>query len=158
MHETSKAVQRRLHDSNFMSRYFRGNGIDIGAGNDPLHQYMELFPLMVSATAWDKEDGDAQTMAECSDGIYDFVHSSHCLEDMNDPAIALKNWFRILKPGGHLIVTVPDEDMYEQGVFPSTFNADHKWTFTIFKHLPWHDRSMNLKVSGPTPKSSRLSD
>jgi hypothetical protein len=39
---------------------------------------------------------------------------------------------------------VPDEDLYEQGVFPSTFNRDHKWTFTIFKTKSWCDRSINL--------------
>jgi hypothetical protein len=94
--------------------------------------------------SWDKSDGDAQAMFGVPDETYDFVHSSHCLEDMTDPAIALKNWFRILKPGGHLIVTVPDEDMYEQGVFPSTFNSDHKWTFTINKFSSWSDKSRSL--------------
>ena len=108
MHETSKAVQRRLHDTNFVSRYFRGNGIDIGAGNDPLSQYGELFPLMNICLSWDKSDGDAQTMFGVPDETYDFVHSSHCLEDMADPVLALKHWLRILKPGWHLIVTVPD--------------------------------------------------
>jgi ADP-heptose:LPS heptosyltransferase len=144
MHETSKAVQRRLHDSNFISRYFRGNGIDIGAGNDPLGQYIELFPLMESCLSYDKEDGDAETMLGCKDQQYDFVHSSHCLEDLDNPYLALKNWFRLLKPGGHLIVTVPDEDMYEQGVWPSTFNADHRWSFTISKRSSWSERSRNV--------------
>jgi O-methyltransferase len=51
---------------------------------------------------------------------------------------------RILKPGGHLVVIVPDEDMYEQGVFPSTFNTDHKWTFTASKTSSWSSRSINL--------------
>ena len=62
----------------------------------------------------------------------------------------MANWLRILKPGGHMVITVPDEDMYEQGIFPSTFNADHKWTFTIFKALSWSERSRNLTelVSG----------
>jgi hypothetical protein len=39
---------------------------------------------------------------------------------------------------------VPDEDLYEQGVFPSTFNADHKWTFTILKPNSWSPKSVNL--------------
>jgi ADP-heptose:LPS heptosyltransferase/SAM-dependent methyltransferase len=144
MYETSKAVQRRLHDTNFVSRYFRGNGIDIGSGNDQLGQYIELFPLMESCKSWDRADGDAEHMAGVKDASYDFVHSSHCLEDMHSPDTALKNWFRILKPGGHLIVTVPDEDMYEQGVWPSTFNAAHKWTFTIYKLTSWSQKSRNL--------------
>jgi len=42
------------------------------------------------------------------------------------------------------VITVPDEDLYDQGVFPSTFNRDHKWTFTIFKTQSWSDRSLNL--------------
>jgi hypothetical protein len=39
----------------------------------------------------------------------------------------------VLKPGGHLVCLVPDEDLYEQGMFPSTFNDDHKRTLTIAK-------------------------
>jgi predicted SAM-dependent methyltransferase len=144
MHELSKSIQRRLHDSNFVTRYFTGEGIDIGAGPDPLNQYFELFPLMTKVRAWDINDGDAEFMNGCDDAQYDFVHSSHCLEHIRNPEIALKNWLRILKPGGHLIVMVPDEDMYEQGVFPSTFNSDHKWTFAVFKTASWSRRSRNL--------------
>jgi SAM-dependent methyltransferase len=144
MFEQSKSLQRRLHDSNFITRYFVGKGIDIGSGPDPLTQYAELFPLMASVQPWDIQHGDAQLMATCSDDEFDFVHSSHCLEHMQNPKIALQSWLRILKPGGHLIVLVPDEDMYEQGVFPSSFNVDHKWTFTVSKFKSWSARSLNL--------------
>jgi SAM-dependent methyltransferase len=144
MHELSKSIPRRLHDANFVTRYFVGAGIDIGAGPDALTQYRELFPFVTSVRAWDQADGDAQMMETCVDAQFDFVHSSHCLEHMNDPRVALMNWFRILKPGGHLIVLVPDEDMYEQGVFPSTYNPDHKSTFTVFKRSSWSARSQNV--------------
>jgi SAM-dependent methyltransferase len=144
MHETSKAALRRLHDSRFVTRYFVGHGIDIGAGNDPLAQYAEQFPLMLSARGWDLKDGDAQLLASVADASLDFAHSSHCLEHMREPREALHHWLRVLKPGGHLVVTVPDEDLYEQGVFPSTFNGDHKWTFTMHKVASWSPRSINL--------------
>jgi hypothetical protein len=39
---------------------------------------------------------------------------------------------------------VPDEDLYEQGTFPSTFNTDHKHTFTIHKRTSWSSRSINV--------------
>jgi SAM-dependent methyltransferase len=144
MHETSKSVLRRLHDSRFATRYFVGHGIDIGAGPDALAQYAEQFPLMRSCRSWDIQEGDAQVLSSVDDASLDFAHSAHCLEHMEDPRTALINWLRILKPGGHLIVIVPDEDLYEQGVFPSTFNRDHKWTFTMYKARSWSARSINL--------------
>jgi SAM-dependent methyltransferase len=144
MYEASKALLRRLHDSRFAARYFVGHGVDIGAGPDALGQYSELFPLMKSCRAWDVEDGDAQYLDALPDASLDFAHSSHCLEHMRDTREALQNWLRVLKPGGHLIVTVPDEDMYEQGIFPSIFNPDHKWTFTMQKAATWSPKSVNL--------------
>lgn len=144
MKECSKSIFRRLYDPNFSRLYFKGNGIDIGGKPDPLALYAELFPLVSSVRTWDLEDGDAQYMATVADDTFDFVHSSHCLEHLRDPAEALANWLRILRPGGHLVLTMPDEDLYEQGQFPSTFNQDHKWTFTVFKTRTWSERSLNL--------------
>lgn len=144
MFETSKAVMRRLHDSRFATRYFVGDGIDIGAGPDGLGAYQAMFPAMRSCRAWDLGDGDAQLLATVADASYEFVHSSHCLEHLRNPIESLQHWLRVLKPGGHLVAMVPDEDLYEQGVFPSTFNADHKWTFTISKQTSWSPRSINL--------------
>ena len=144
MHELSKTIFGRLKDSRYLSKYFVGHGVDIGSGPDPLSQYGELFPLMQSCRTWDLKDGDAQLMASVADRAYDFVHSSHCLEHMRDAQAALNNWVRILKPGGHLVCLVPDEDLYEQSVFPSTFNPDHKWTLTTYKKKSWSEKSINL--------------
>ena len=44
MHEASKSIFSRLADSRYATRYFVGEGIDIGAGDDPLALYKELFP------------------------------------------------------------------------------------------------------------------
>lgn len=144
MKECSKSIARRLGDSNFSQRYFVGVGVDIGGKPDPLCLYAELFSGIKSVKTWDWEDGDAQNMATVADGSFDFVHSSHCLEHLVEPLAGLKNWLRIIRPGGYLVITVPDEDLYEQGVFPSTFNKDHKWTFTIYKECSWSDRSINI--------------
>jgi SAM-dependent methyltransferase len=144
MKECSKSIQRRLADSSFLRRYFVGSGLDIGGKPDPLLLYKELFPLMKSIRTWDLEDGDAQFLAGVTDRSLSFVHSSHCLEHLRDPVEGLHNWFRVIREGGHLVITVPDEDLYEQGVFPSTFNKDHKWTFTTFKLNSWSERSLNM--------------
>lgn len=144
MKECSKSIARRLADPNFATRYFVGDGIDIGGKPDPLMLYLELFPRIASIRTWDWEDGDAQHLSGVPDATYDFVHSSHCLEHLADPSAGLANWFRVLRPGGHLVVTVPDEDLYEQGVFPSTFNRDHKHTFTVWKAASWSPVSTSL--------------
>lgn len=160
MKECSKSIQRRLADSNFLRRYFVGDGVDIGGKPDPLMLYKELFPLMTSVKTWDWEDGDAQFLKGVADNSLGFVHSSHCLEHLVDPKEGLRNWFRVVREGGYLVISVPDEDLYEQGVFPSTFNCDHKWTFTIFKAKSWSDRSINLldvvRELGPAAEVVRI--
>lgn len=142
--ECSKAAQRRALDPAFTDIYFVGDGIDVGAGPDGLSSHHDKFPRMGAVRLWDVQDGDAMVMAGVEDNSFDFVHSSHCLEHLVNPATALGHWLRIVRPGGHVIVTVPDEDLYEQGVWPSTFNPDHKATFTTFKLHSWSPRSVSL--------------
>lgn len=131
MWEQSKAAKRRFHDGNFLTRYFVGHGIDIGGAPDPLGQYVRVFPLMLSVRTWDMADGDAQFMSGVEDNSIDFVHASHCLEHMVDVREALINWIRITKPGGFIIITVPDEVLYEHEKWPSAYNSDHKWSFSV---------------------------
>lgn len=144
MNETSKSVLRRAHDIRFATRYFVGSGIDIGAGSDSLAKHAFMFPNITAVRSWDVADGDAQLMSTIADNQYDFVHSSHCLEHLHNPLDGIKNWVRICKPGGHLIITIPDEDLYEGGVWPSTHNPDHKTSWTIFKKSSWSSHSINV--------------
>jgi|1048.fasta_scaffold27514_2 hypothetical protein len=141
---TSISIGRRLSDSRFATRYFKGNGLDIGPGNDSIGLYRELFPLIENIVTYDSKQGDAQNLVNIADNSFDFVYSSHCLEHMRDVAVALSNWIRVCKPGGYLIVQVPDEDLYEKGIWPSAFNSDHKFTFTISKSKSWSPVSVNV--------------
>lgn len=123
MNEARKNHQRRFNNGDY-NRFgiFEGKGIDIGCGKDPITPYCECY---------DREQGDAQFMAGVPDESFDWVHSSHCLEHLEKPEVAIQHWWRILKPGGHLIVTVPDFALYEKFHMPSRFNAEHKHGFTI---------------------------
>lgn len=144
MKETSKSVFRRLFDSRFAHTYFVGDGIDIGAGSDSLSQHTEKFPLITSVRSWDVHDGDAVHMNGLADNSFNFVHSSHCLEHLSDPLKAFQNWIRICRPGGYLIITVPDEDLYEQGRSPSIFSNEHLTTWTTYKKQSWSRTSVNV--------------
>ena len=113
----------------------KGRILDIGAGIDPVRK---------DAVVFDKAQGDAQEIQNFFDKeSFETVFSSHCLEHMVNPRAAIENWFSLVKPGGHLVTIVPDEDLYEQGYFPSIFNSDHKATFTISKSDSWSPVSIN---------------
>ena len=111
-------------------------GIDIGCGDDKIVRW---------ARGWDIKDGDANIVSKyIGDEKYDWVFSSHTLEHMNDPFVTIADWWSIVREGGHLVIAIPDEDLYEQGVWPSRFNPDHKWTFTMNKVQSWCPKSVNV--------------
>jgi SAM-dependent methyltransferase len=141
-HETLKATERRKNTWLY-NKVFSGEGIDIGCGTDVLNAGKE-FPNVTSVQPFDIEHGDAQKITQYVHRQFDFVHSSQCLEHMHNVEEALANWWSLVRPGGYLVVTIPDEDLYEQGHFPSRFNPDHKWTFSIYKTVTWSPRHYNV--------------
>jgi SAM-dependent methyltransferase len=132
MDETSKS---KKYWGGLEKSVLAGKGIDIGCGPDP---------VTPEACRFDLEHGDANVISQYVKEQFDFVYSSHCLEHMHNPRTTILDWWKLVKPGGHLFVVVPDEDLYEQGVFPSRFNPDHKATFTISKSSSWSPKSVNV--------------
>lgn len=143
-HECGKALAHRLADPHFTLHYLTGHALDVGAGPDGLAHYRTHFPGLLSVREWDLPDGDGQTLPGVAPESFDCVHSSHCLEHLRDPKAALTRWLEVVKPGGFIVVLIPDEDLYEQGVWPSTFNHDHKHTFTTSKPVSWSPKSVNV--------------
>jgi SAM-dependent methyltransferase len=134
MREASKTATVR--GPGFAARYFAGSVLDIGAGDDPVAPHAQAF---------DKQHGDANRADEYfPKNSFDCVHSSHCLEHMQAPLDALSRWWSLVKPGGHLIVCVPDEDLYEQGYWPSLFNPEHTATFRVTPESRWSRRSFHV--------------
>lgn len=132
--EASKT--RAVRGGDFDRRYLAGRVIDIGCGKDPIVAHAEPFDL---------EHGNAEEIASLRpNGTYDAVCSSHCLEHMRDVPKALAQWWALVREGGHLILVVPDEDLYEQGGWPSLFNRDHKATFRLGKPSSWSPVSFDI--------------
>ena len=135
MKESSKTKKLRGFDT--VSKFLNGRVIDIGAGNDLICPWAEGF---------DVSSGDANRITQFKpQASYDAVCSSHCLEHMFEPEQAIQEWWSLIKPGGYLVLTVPDEDLYEQGFFPSRFNADHKATFRFRKAHTWSPKSHDVE-------------
>jgi SAM-dependent methyltransferase len=68
---------------------------------------------------------EGSALAPVADSAYDFVLSSHNLEHFANPVKALKEWQRVLKPGGALVLALP----YYQDTF------DHRRKTTSVKHM-----------------------
>ena len=123
MGETSKADIRRWAEDWF-GKFVKAPGLDIGGGTDPIDptrftnwDYQWVTKLN-SSGHYDviNEPGDrnAQTLSGLADNSFNTVYASHILEHLEDPREALRNWWRVLSPGGHLIVCVPHRDLYEK--------------------------------------------
>lgn len=132
MSETAKAHDRRVREG-WYDKYVFVPVIDIGSGPDPLpihpcdhydYQWVTVMndknELVPYAQASDR---DAQFMRDVADESYATVYASHILEHLPDPHGALRNWWRILRPGGNLIICVPHRDLYEKKkTHPSRWN------------------------------------
>lgn len=54
---------------------------------------------------------DIRTLYTIEDNTVDFIYAAHtlqCLEKRSHVPVALLNWFRVLKPGGKVLIEVPD--------------------------------------------------
>jgi len=135
MREATKT--RLLRGPDYIDLYFRGSVLDIGCGPDLVVPHAQPF---------DVEHGDANQIARYLPAeSFDCVHSSHCLEHMFDARVAIEQWWSLVRPGGFLIVAVPEENLYEQGVWPPMFNPDHKATFRWNTPNTWSPVSWDLR-------------
>lgn len=76
--------------------------LNLGSGNSPLEGYCNL----------DIKDGNNIYPLSLGDGVADEVRASHVLEHFphGEVETVVKDWARVLKPGGRLKIAVPDFD------------------------------------------------
>jgi ubiquinone/menaquinone biosynthesis C-methylase UbiE len=72
--------------------------------------------------------GDATDLHWFRDGVLDYVYSSHLLEDFSDTEKVLREWLRVLKAGGNLVIFCPDEQIYRAHCRETgqIYNENHK--------------------------------
>lgn len=164
MAETSRAKERRIAEG-FYDKYINNkHGIDIGVGR--LDTYDGADPIAIeNCVHHDKDMCDATTMEIFEDNTFDYVYASHILEHLYQPAVAIQNWYRICKPGGAIIISIPERDLYErQTTLPSRWNADHKTMWLMDRYEEPHTLSFKdtvakaLADAGPFTAEFRTND
>lgn len=68
-------------------------------------------------------------LAAFGDGSVDFIIARHSLEHFIDPVQALAEWRRVLKPGGKMVVVLPDHERIDT-MGPAMNAGDHLHAFT----------------------------
>lgn len=110
--------------------FTNGKGLDLGCG------HFKAFPHFIGVDNghhWGTEGADV-AVKTCEDlSLFasqqmDFVFSSHLLEHIHDTKSALKEWWRVLKVGGYLILYLPHKNLYPN-VGTKGANPDHKHDF-----------------------------
>lgn len=112
--------------------YTRGRVLDLGCGPN------KAWPHFIGvdnghhdqAFGWENKADILVDSCEKLDlfqsGSVDAVFSSHLLEHIANYGAALREWMRVVKTGGYLILYLPDEDEYPK-VGTEYANPDHKW-------------------------------
>lgn len=112
-------------------------GIDLDADAIALRQqkYNDLDDVII---------GDLRT-AELPDDQYDVIYTAYVLEHVDNVAKVLENFYRWLKPGGIIIIKVPDRD----SVYGFVARHTPHWTHVLYYR--WIKGNKNAGKPGYLP-------
>ncbi|MEO6596850.1 MAG: methyltransferase domain-containing protein [Planctomycetota bacterium] len=118
-------------------RHLRGEGLEIGALQDPLRlrrgvkvRYVDIacteslrrmYPAKASRHLVEVDlVDDGERLFTVGDSTQDFVAANHFLEHCEDPIGTLRNLLRVVRPGGVVYLSVPDKRLMFDRDRPST--------------------------------------
>jgi SAM-dependent methyltransferase len=109
--EISKCRERLKH-------FCIGSGLDLGHGGGPIVPNTIIVDLPAPYTHIGHGSlhlkGDGINLYWFRDNIFDYVYSSYLLEGFEDTYKVLKEWLRVIRPGGYLILYCHDEPTYRE--------------------------------------------
>lgn len=127
LHDTSKYPSEAAKYLPLTAKYLGGNGLDLGSGGWPVIPnaiQVELPPDEFARYTGGREPavpigwhGDIFDLP-FRDNTCDYVHCSHVIEDF-DPMrwpVMFTEWMRVLKPGGFLVLLVPEVVRWNEAI------------------------------------------
>ena len=133
-----KADAPQMHESMKMLwelvPYTKGHGLDLGCGPSKTFPHFvgvdnrkdtQMFGIQMNP---DHTVPTCENMPFFASEQWDFVFSSHLLEHIEDHVAALKEWWRLIKVGGHLCLYLPHKKYYPN-IGEKGANKDHKHDF-----------------------------
>lgn len=140
-----------------------GPGIEIGVGNQSIAPQGTLLTDVASSYASGNSIATAifpGHQIPFPDGHFSYVLSEHVLEHVRDPIEMLKEWRRVLTPGGRLFLFLPHpRRTFDRFRKPTTLN--HLWMDHGGKDSdPEHILDWNLRVKheGLAPHYAKFTD
>jgi ADP-heptose:LPS heptosyltransferase/predicted SAM-dependent methyltransferase len=108
-------------------------GFDLGCGANKVFPHFVGIDNGVDTTLFNvtmQPDfiADCTKLPQFADGATECVFSSHLLEHIEDYRAALREWWRLVKVDGYLVLYLPHRDLYPRIGEPDA-NPDHKHDF-----------------------------
>jgi ubiquinone/menaquinone biosynthesis C-methylase UbiE len=121
-------------------RYLKGSGLDLGAGMGKITPTALGIDWGSNGINW---EGNATDLHWFRDNVLDYVFSSHMLEHVDNEDTVLREWIRVIKPGGYLVLYLPDDEKFDNST--QIENGEHKRVYTLgtMKQLL---KRMNLRI------------
>lgn len=141
-------------------RHLRGQGLEIGALQDPMplrkgakaryvdiattEELRRMYPAKTGRWLVDVDIvDDGEKLAKVADDSEDFVASNHFFEHCEDPIGTLRNMLRVVRTGGVVYLSVPDRrQMFDRDRPATTFEhvvRDHEDGPEISRHQHYEE-------------------
>lgn len=98
--------------------FTRGLGVDLGCGGSKAYNHFIGVDNLTDTKLFGTPMQPDVVVKTCekldlfASGSFDFVFSSHLLEHISDYKAALREWWRLIRPEGHLVLYLPHKDLY----------------------------------------------
>jgi hypothetical protein len=115
------------HCRHRLLKYCIGQGLDLGCGGSKIK--IDSIGIDLYSPHADM-NFDARILDRYPDGHFDYIFSSHLLEEIENTEATLREWLRVLKIGGNIVLYQADKDVYYPLGDPRC-NVNHKHHFSV---------------------------